>query len=120
MLKRSDYVVYTDTGAISAIYCKLCGGRIAHVEEGILKYLKLFGQLKMRFSDGSAHTTPLCTGCIPLAAQSPEILQELHQADLAELASQMPVDIGKKFLEINQHREKPKFHSSIDKPAGLL
>ena len=52
----------------------------------MLATLPPFVEVTLAFADGSAHVTPMCRTCaLALPAESPDALEDLYCADLAEM-----------------------------------
>ena len=85
-LVRPDYIVFGPQQQVEEIYCKLCGDLVAGFRgEGYQRrftYFPDYVQFTFDCDDGSKHMTNLCLKCLEEAANDPETLQLLHDADL--------------------------------------
>lgn len=102
-LARPDYIERDPIGRMIRLYCKVCGKLIGMDRRGGFHRLHNYGELKMKFLDGSDHVTNLCHDCIPLVAKSRELMMEVYQADVDDMGAEMPA------MRLLKFKLAPKF-----------
>lgn len=107
-LARPDYCVRDKLGRMVELYCKVCGVQIGDDRAGAFLRFPKYGELKMQFSDGSKHVTNLCHDCIPIVADSRQLMMEVYYADLDDMARDAPPDIAPSVMLL-KFKLAPKF-----------
>lgn len=109
MLKRPDFVTYDADGSLDAIYCKMCGVKIAGLLERpkgsgpkntvmVTKFIRFpnYAEIKMIFDDISYCITNGCSTCLHEGMPANDLL-DLYNADCAEQGmepgSRKPVEV---------------------------
>jgi hypothetical protein len=83
MLQRSNFVIYTSTGAVHSIFCKVCGKQIAH-SDGRLRRSRFYTEARFRLSNNAFHVTNGCSNCLTLSMSS-DMMRAIYEADMADL-----------------------------------
>lgn len=89
-LKRPDYIEYDKIGRMIRLFCAVCGTVIGEDRRGNFFRFTNYAELKMKFDNGQMHVTNLCTDCVVVVAQSPELMLEVYHADIDEMATEIP------------------------------
>ena len=96
-LAKPDFAVYTQSGAIKWLYCKVCGAKIGHRDRMGFVRTPDYAEVKIRFDDGSFHVTSGCKNCLSTKMDK-RILQEMYEADCADdkncrMGDRRPVEV---------------------------
>ena len=93
-LAKPDYITFGPQQQIVEIFCKLCGNLVAGLQgEGYQRrfyYFPNYVEFKFSCDDRSSHVTNLCDDCLSEAVLDSDILQLLHDADVAVMDKQAP------------------------------
>lgn len=109
-LSRPNFIEYDRQGRMIRLFCSVCGTQIGEDQRGNFIRFPNYGELKMQFADGSKHVTNLCHTCIPIVADSRELMFEVYQADIDDMARDMPsmalqkLKFAPKFVEVDLTR----------------
>lgn len=95
MLKRKDFVTTAKDGTVEALYCKVCGAKIAGMTMRpsgpgnaplVPKFSRFpnYAEAKFSFNDSSFHVTNGCDKCINKALTAKQMIA-LYKCDCAEM-----------------------------------
>lgn len=74
------FVERSPSGAIKALYCKLCRAKIGFRDREGFKRTDQYAEVKIRFDDGSHHVTNGCQKCLRMGMDMAEVLK-MYEAD---------------------------------------
>lgn len=115
-LAKPLYVEFDARGRIAKLYCKGCGVEIAKLTPNGFARNNKYAEIKMRFSDNSAHVTNICSDCVKIAQRSANFRQLLHDADMDQMEAEDP-QMGKLGF---RKRKQSKFEKAELKRRPLL
>ena len=120
LIKKKNYVVANERGAVVELFCKNCGIPIGGLEVAEKENKKFerhgnYAEIKMRFSDGTFHVTNICTGCIAEVTGDPDLMQQIHDADIEQLALNHPT-----LQELYSTRTDPRCVGLDTKQRGMV
>lgn len=89
MLTTPDYLIHKD-GKLDEILCKVCGTSIARTTEEGFKRGTNYAEAALDMSDRGRHITCLCRLCLLDIVEDHVVLQEIYDADIAEMVREVP------------------------------